>query len=65
MLSIGLFVNGGLIDRINIVNRAKKNSRGETLYLIDKKYKIWHKREDGARELARKALAKLLFKRVK
>lgn len=61
MLSIGLFINGRLIDRINIVNKIKKNERGETLYLIDKKYKIWHIREDGARELARKALARLLY----
>jgi len=60
MLSIGLFVNGRLIDRINIVNRVKKNSSGETLYLIDKKYKIYHRREDGARELARKVLVRLL-----
>lgn len=61
MLSIGLFVNGRLIDRINIVNRRKKNKRRETLYLVDKKYKIYHKREDGARELARRALARLLY----
>lgn len=65
MLSIGLFVNGELIDRINIVNHIKKNKRGETLYLINEKYKIYHKRRDGARELARKALARLLFRRIK
>lgn len=56
MLSIGLFINGRIIDRINLVNQGKKNKKGETLYLLNDKFKIWHKREDGARVLAEKSL---------
>jgi len=60
MLSIGLFVNGQCIDRIDLVNRGKKNKKGETLYLLNSKFKIWHKREDGARILAQKSLNYLI-----
>ena len=60
MLSIGLFVNGREIDRVDLVNQCKKNKKGETLYLLNNKFKIWHKREDGARVLAKKSLDYLI-----
>jgi len=64
MLSIGLFINGKIIDRINIVNKIKKNKKGETKYLIDNKWIVWHKREDGARILSKKVLDYLIKNQI-
>ena len=64
MLSIGLFINGRIIDRINIVNKIKKNKKGETKYLVDNKWVIWHKRKDGARILAKKVLDYLIKNQI-
>ena len=62
MLSVGLFVNGHEIDRIDLVNQGQKNKKGETKYLLQQRYTIWHKRQDGARILALKALDYLIQK---
>lgn len=64
MLSIGLFINGREIDRIDLVNQCKKNKKGETLYLLNSKFKIWHKREDGVRVLAKKSFDYLIFHNI-
>ncbi len=59
MLTIKLLENGKEIDNINIVNQNIKK-KGKTLYLVNKKYRIWHKSEYGARMLALKVLKKLM-----
>jgi hypothetical protein len=59
MLSIGLYINGKLIDIIDIVN-TMIIKKGLTKYLIDNKYIVWHRREDGARKLSYKVLQKLI-----
>lgn len=64
MLTIGLFINNRIIDRINIVNQLKKNKKGETKYLIDDKWVIWHKREKGARILVQKVLTYLIKNQI-
>lgn len=64
MLTIGLFVNGRIIDRIDIVNKIKKNKKGQTKYLVDNKWVIWHKRSDGARILAKKVFDYLIKNQI-
>ena len=59
MLTIKLLVNGKEIDSINIINQNIKK-KGKTLYLVNKKYRIWHNEEYGARMLALKVLKKLM-----
>ena len=66
MLSIELFVDGELIDRVDVIDAGWKNKKGESLYNIilpcyemENKYQLWHKPSSGARSLARKALNEL------
>ena len=59
MLTIKLLVNGKEIDTINIINQNIKK-KGKTLYLVNKKYRVWHNSKYGARMLALKVLKKLM-----
>lgn len=59
MLTIKLLVNGREIDSINIISQNIKR-KGKTLYLVNKKYRIWHNEKYGTRMLALKSLKKLM-----
>jgi hypothetical protein len=56
MITVAILINGHPIVAKNAINQGKQNKKGETKYKTDSGEIIWHKPEDGARELAKKLL---------
>jgi hypothetical protein len=44
------------IVKVRAVNQQVKNNKGQTKYKLSTGQVVWHKREDGALELAKKML---------
>ena len=63
MISVSIFVNNNPIFTRSARNLNKHNSKGETAYLVDTGKTIYHKREEGAIELAIRLL-KTIDKRI-
>ena len=59
MLSVCIFINKRQIFRTNAV-RIKESRNGDYIYLVDKKYKIKHRYDDGTISLAKKLIDKAL-----
>lgn len=56
MITVAILINGQPIHARTAVNQAKKNKKGETAYKVDTGEIVWHDRDDGAIELAKKLL---------
>lgn len=57
MLEVNIEINKREIVSRKVVNQGEKDVDGRTKYLVDGEEVIWHRREDGAVELAQKVLA--------
>ena len=56
MITVGIYINGGLLVGKNAINTGKVNKKGESKYITDGGHVVWHKREDGAVSLSKKIL---------
>ena len=56
MLTVGIYINGGLIMARSAVNKLQKNKKGQTKYVTDAGQVIWHHYEEGVVALAMKLL---------
>jgi len=56
MISVTIAINGKSIFSWDAVNQNIKNDKGETKYITITGHTIWHNRELGAVELAKKIL---------
>lgn len=59
MITVSVAINGQAIMTRSAVNTRKVNDLGEHEYLLDDGSYVFHKREDGAKELAKKMLDKI------
>ncbi len=56
MITVAILINGQPIVARNAINKVTKNKKGQTKYIADDGSVIWHDREAGAVELAKKLL---------
>lgn len=56
MITVAILINGNPIVAKNAINQMRTNEAGETAYKTDSGEIVWHHREKGAKELAKKLL---------
>lgn len=59
MITVAILINGQPIVARNAINQGKTNAAGETEYLTDSGVTLWHPREAGAVELAKRLLEEI------
>ena len=61
MITVQILINDQVIFVRSARNQSEINESGETKYIVDDNKVIWHKRKDGAKELAKKMLDNINF----
>lgn len=56
MITVAILLNGNPLVARNAINQGRTNERGETAYLTDSGVTLWHRRDAGAVELAKRLL---------
>jgi hypothetical protein len=56
MITVAILINGQPIMARSAVNQMRTDALGRTLYRVDDGTELWHRRDDGAVELAKMML---------